>query len=124
RRYGSRCMPASSPCPYSTATGWTRSPISSCTNMLRCWAWPRPLAHATFHGIRPSPRTAFRTRWNGCCNDRLGSPIQNDLAAIAALHSLKAGDVVADRQAVGDHLANVETAFQHGEHLVPGFKHL
>src|SRR5690349_9555953 len=46
-------------------------------------------------------------------------PVQNDLAAIATPLDLESGLELCDRLAVGDDLSEVETTFEHCEHLVP-----
>ena len=51
------------------------------------------------------------------------SPIEHDLAALPAAHDLETFEEFRRRQAVGDDLAHVEPAFQHGDHLVPGLEH-
>src|SRR5580704_910439 len=53
-----------------------------------------------------------------------GGPVQHDLAGIAALHGGKAAVKILDGKPVRDHLAHVEAALQHAEHLVPRLEHL
>src|SRR5208337_1083107 len=62
---------------------------------------------------RPSPRPRSLRR----------QPVEHDLAAVAAAHGLEAFQEPARRQAVGDDLAHVEPALEHGDHLMPGLEH-
>src|SRR5439155_1164270 len=54
----------------------------------------------------------------------LGSPVQDDLAALAGAHDLECLREVLRREAVRDHGGDVETALQHRAHAVPGLEHL
>jgi hypothetical protein len=61
-------------------------------------------------------KTAFESGPSGLTPSSI--PVQYDLAAIATPHDLEAGLELCDRQTVGDDLSDVETAFEHSEHLV------
>src|SRR5687768_5631208 len=51
-------------------------------------------------------------------------PVEHDLPRRAARRELESLGVVVGFHPVRDHVAHVEAALEHGQHLVPGLEHL
>src|SRR5271154_7512989 len=80
---------------------------------------PYPSAYAPYPPL-PPPLPPSRKSGEGTSR----RPIQHDLAGLAGAHGLEALLKVARGQPMRDHLADVEAALQHRDHLVPGLEHL